>query len=567
MEVLFLKIINMSISAVWIVLAVVFMRLLLKKAPKAICIALWAIVALRLICPFSFESVFSLIPSAETIPESIVSEPFTNINSGFEVIDNQVNAYLEKHTSTSNTVDIPTEPVQNKINYVEILSVVWLFGIAGMAVYFAVSYILLYRKVKAAVNIGNNVYICDDITTPFILGVLRPKIYIPSNLGDEQTKHILSHENAHIKRLDHLWKPLGFIILTLHWFNPAVWLAYILLCRDIEYACDEKVIKKMDGEFVKSYSETLLRCSISSKRVTACPVAFGEVSVKERIKTVLNYKKPAFWIIAAAILACAVAAAVFLTNPLTDKNENRKSGVDLGEKKCFDAIVLEVSAENLLVKPCDKTDELRCSDKISFKTPSSSIGIIKAGQKIRIYYDGIIQELYPANLPNVLKVEIVDNFMPKNMVYELKTAFTETFTDKTLSLYTEAVNASLIDDGHSPVHVFGDYKKFESFLKEYRGELDGENDAYSVDKILEAFDSNYFVNNAVILVYTEDTFQFANAVQKVIKNESVIIINFTAMFTDSVTTGYRCSFHAIGIDKNELLGVDTFYAKEINPHG
>lgn len=568
MEVLFLKILNMSISAVWIVLAVVLMRLLLKKAPKAVCVALWAIVALRLVVPFSFESVFSLIPSAETIPESIVSEPFTGINSGFEVIDHQVNGFLAENTHTANGDDNVSVPVQNERNTIGILSAVWLCGVGAMAIYFAVSYASLYRKVGASVNIGSNVYICDDIATPFILGVLRPKIYIQSNLGDEQITHILAHENAHIKRLDHWWKPIGFAVLAVHWFNPAVWLAYILLCRDIEYACDEKVIKRMDGEAVRSYSETLLNCSVSSKRITACPVAFGEVSVKERIKTVLNYKRPAFWIIIAAVLVCAVTAAVFLTNPLADKsseNESGESGADLLGNRWFEAIVLEVSSESVLVKPCEGTNELRCSDKITFKVLNNDYSALKAGQKIRIFYDSVIQETYPARLPNVKKVEIVGDVMPNALVCDIKTAFTGFFSDKSLSLYTDAVNASLLEWGHSPIHVFTEYDKFESFLKQYRGHWYGETDTDSTLGLLESYDSDYFIDKAVVLVYTEETFQFANTVSYVDKYDSLIIIGFSPMYIDSPITGYRCKFHAIGIDKTELIGVDTFQAKAEKP--
>jgi len=325
MELLFLKVLNMSISAIWIVLAVVLMRLILKKAPKAIYVALWAIVALRLVVPFSFESSVSLIPSAETIPESIVDQPFTGINSGFDVIDDRVNEYFIDSKPNNEQTDSPSLPVERPNNTLEIISNIWLCGVGGMAVYFLISYALLYRKVKASINIGNNVYVCDDIASPFILGVIRPKIYLPPHLNDEQINHILAHENAHIKRRDNWWKPVGFAVLTVHWFNPVIWIAYVLLCRDIEYACDEKVIKSMDGESVRSYSETLLNCSISSKRITACPVAFGEVSVKERIKTVLSYKKPTFWIILTAILACAVTAAVFLTNPNNEKTENQEN--------------------------------------------------------------------------------------------------------------------------------------------------------------------------------------------------------------------------------------------------
>ncbi len=313
----FLTIVNMGISAGWIVLAVIVLRILLKTAPKWINVILWGIVGARLICPFSFQSSLSLIPSNETIPTDIISMPNPNINSGIPFFDATVNGYLSDHYSEGVTV-----PVDYSKIIITTLSIIWILGIITLLIYALVSFIRIKNQVKEAVLKCENVWICDKISTPFILGIIKPKIYLPFNMSRQDTALVLAHEKSHISRKDYLWKPLGFIMLTLHWFNPLMWLAYVLLCRDIELACDEKVIKELNNDARADYSEALLNCSINRRMITACPLAFGEVSVKERVITVLNYKKPAFWIIIVSVIAVIVASICLLTNPKGQNLQN-----------------------------------------------------------------------------------------------------------------------------------------------------------------------------------------------------------------------------------------------------
>ena len=310
MSSLFLKIVNMSIAASWLILAVVLLRVVLKKAPKWIHVLLWGIVAFRLICPFSFESALSLIPSAETISPEIMMDWTPEISTGVSSIDKVVNPII---TDTFAPEPIASaNPLQLLI---PLLAIVWAIGIIAMLVYATVSYFRLQKKVCASLSVRDNIWICDDIQTPFILGCFKPSIYIPSGTDEAQLPYIIAHENAHLKRCDHLWKPLGYLVLAIHWFNPLVWIAYILLCRDIELACDEKVIRELNQNESISYSEALLSCSVNRRTVMVCPLAFGEVGVKERVKNVLNYKKPAFWIVAIAVVASIVLGVCFLTNP------------------------------------------------------------------------------------------------------------------------------------------------------------------------------------------------------------------------------------------------------------
>lgn len=303
----------MSISASWIVLAVLLLRLLLKKAPKWINGILWGIVGLRLIMPFSFESIFSLIPSSETISKAPDS-PRPHFESGVTIIDNQVNDYLGEHY-----YEIVTRPTGHFADITTILTIVWIVGIVLLLAYTIISYSRVKNKIGTAVLLRDNIYQSENVISPFVLGIIKPKIYLPFNMNEQDMEHVIAHEQAHINRKDHWWKPLGFLILTLHWFNPLMWLGYVLLCRDIELACDEKVIKELNTEQKADYSQALLNCSVNRRMIAACPLAFGEVGVKDRVKSILNYKKPAFGIIVVAIIASIAVAVCFLTNPTSNK--------------------------------------------------------------------------------------------------------------------------------------------------------------------------------------------------------------------------------------------------------
>lgn len=314
MAAVFLKLLNLSISASWLVLAVLALRLVLRRAPKWVNVLLWGMVALRLMLPFSIESALSLIPSAETLsPEVVRFDPAPTITSGVEFIDNAVNPSLSESFAAA-----PLASVNPLYVWTYLAGWVWLIGLGVMLLYALVSYLRLRRRVSVSLCVQENIYLCDAISSPFILGVVKPRIYLPSSLDEVQRQNVLSHERAHLARHDHWWKPLGFALLAVYWFNPVLWLAYALLCRDIELACDERVIRTMDESAVKTYSTVLLACSMPRKAVITCPLAFGEVGVKERVRNALHYKKPAFWVVAASVAVCIVVAVCFLTNPPTD---------------------------------------------------------------------------------------------------------------------------------------------------------------------------------------------------------------------------------------------------------
>ena len=314
MAAVFLKLLNLSISASWLVLAVLVLRLVSKRSPKWMNVLLWGMVALRLMLPFSIESALSLIPSAETLsPEVVRFDPAPTITSGVEFIDNAVNPSLSESFAAA-----PLASVNPLYVWTYLAGWVWLIGLGAMLLYALVSYLRLRRRVSVSLCVRENIYLCDAISSPFILGVVKPRIYLPSGLDEVQRQNVLSHERAHLARRDHWWKPLGFALLAVYWFNPVLWLAYALLCRDIELACDERVIRTMDESAVKTYSTVLLACSIPRKAVITCPLAFGEVGVKERVRNALHYKKPAFWIVVASAVVCIVVAVCFLTNPPTD---------------------------------------------------------------------------------------------------------------------------------------------------------------------------------------------------------------------------------------------------------
>ena len=314
MNELFLKIINMSISASWLILAVLILRLVLKKAPKWVNVLLWGIVAVRLICPFSFESALSLIPSAETFPEKIISGPSFDVQTGITPIDNRINDYLGDRYFEGVTV-----PTNNGNNVMTILTIVWIIGILLLVAYTVISYWRLHREIDTAVRYKDNIFQSENVSSPFVLGLIKPRIYLPFKLDGQDMEHVVAHEQAHIRRKDHWWKPLGFLLLTIHWFNPLMWLAYVLLCRDIELACDEKVIKRLSNEQRADYTQALVACSVNRRMIAACPLAFGEVGVKDRVKSVMNYKKPAFWVIIIAVIVCVGVAVCFLTNPKQDR--------------------------------------------------------------------------------------------------------------------------------------------------------------------------------------------------------------------------------------------------------
>lgn len=368
MERVFLYIFNMSLIASLLTVAILALRLLLKRTPKALFCILWGFVAIRLVFPFSPESPFSLIPASLTVSDSVLSERVLSSSEKefwetvppdtpqTEILLSDASSIAPNATEEQKTIssDIasseafltaPEEPVVTPLPVTKAVtsagdtvflryfsffaSVLWPLGILAMLGYAGISFIRIRKKVKEAVCLSDNIQLCDHTATPFILGIFRPRIILPSSICPEEAEHVIAHEKAHLKRLDHIWKPLGFILLSFYWFNPVLWIAYIFLCKDIELACDERVIQKMDTEAIKSYSSTLLHYSISRRTVSFCPLAFGEVHVKKRIKNVLHYKRPAFWVILLAVVSCIAVGVCFLTDPMSKKTA--ETAKDKGE--------------------------------------------------------------------------------------------------------------------------------------------------------------------------------------------------------------------------------------------
>ena len=327
MSEVFLKVVNMSISAGWLVLAVLALRLVLKKAPKWVNVLLWGIVAIRLICPFSIESALSLIPSRETISPEIMMDWTPEISTGIAPLDRVVNPVIS--TSFAPQGMASANPLQILI---PVAANLWLLGVIIMLAYTVVSYLSLRRKLRTAVILRKNIFQCETVSSPFVLGMVKPRIYLPYTMDGMNLKHVVAHEQAHIRRKDHWWKPLGFLLLTVYWFNPLMWVAYILLCRDIELACDEKVIAELGNEQRADYTQALVACAVNRRMIAACPLAFGEVGVKDRVKSIMNYRKPTFWIIVTALVVCVVVAVCFLTDPNPSRefsmNGNNVSGLD-----------------------------------------------------------------------------------------------------------------------------------------------------------------------------------------------------------------------------------------------
>ena len=315
MSLLFTQIFNMSVSASYIVLAVLLLRLALKKAPKWLSLLLWAVVGIRLVCPFTFESVWSIIPSLGQIHPVVALDqhaPQYTEYSGLNMLVTRLNE------------DLLARPEYDLLmllqRLIPVFAVVWLAGILALTAYSIISCLKVRRSVLTAVRCQDNVYQSENVRSPFVFGLIKPKIYLPFQISERSMTSVIAHEQAHIQRLDHLWKPLGFFLLTLHWFNPLIWLSYVLFCRDLELACDERVIRNLDRDARADYAAALLSSSVSKPKVAACPLAFGEVGVQKRIKSALSYRKPVLWVTAVALVVCLVAAVCFFTEPVSIYN-------------------------------------------------------------------------------------------------------------------------------------------------------------------------------------------------------------------------------------------------------
>ena len=317
----FIKLLNMSISASYLVMAVVILRMLLKKAPKWVNLMLWGLVAFRLVVPFNFKSVLSLIPSTQTVVRPS-SASRIEIYSGFNAFDRGANNFIAEAVTvpqiTTPSAGIPETAVKAPVDIMGVLGFIWLLGFAFILIFSLFSFLKLKKNVTISIKIAKEIYVCDYIDIPFILGIFNPKIYLPSSLNKEDVKYVVAHERAHLRNFHNIYKPIGFLLLAAYWFNPFMLLAYVLFSKDIELACDEDVINNYSMQEKKAYSYALLSCSSPYKIISPCPLAFGEVGVKERVKKVLKYKKPGLLIIALSVMLCVLSACFFLTDPKED---------------------------------------------------------------------------------------------------------------------------------------------------------------------------------------------------------------------------------------------------------
>ncbi len=367
---IFLKLLNMSITAGWFILAVLCIRLIFRRIPKWVNCFLWGAVAIRLLCPFSIESPFSLLPSAEPVKSSTMVEGeiqsyIPSIDSHLTIVENTINPMLTE-TFTYNESE-SVAPLQI-VTYAA--GIIWVCGMILLIIFAIVSMIRLHKLVREGICARDNIYICDAVKSPFILGIVRPRVYLSSALSEKEMNYIIAHEAAHLKRKDHWWKPLGYLLLCIYWFQPLCWAAYAMLCKDIELACDEKAAKDMAFHEKKEYSKILLSCTKQRSLVMACPLAFGEVGIKERVKAVLNYKKSSLWVIIAALAVCVILGICFLTNPakeiasLEEDNENNQS---LGQAPDDEIAAQEETPEKDISSQVEETPAERDSVQEPYK--------------------------------------------------------------------------------------------------------------------------------------------------------------------------------------------------------
>lgn len=333
MEAIFLSLLNTSVSASWLILAVIVLRFLLRRTPKWIICLLWAVVAFRLLCPISIESPIAIIP------ESNITQEIVDANISGIVIPQFI---AEPVVQNMELIQIQS-PTQ-EISSTAIATIVWICGVFCMMLYLLASFLRLHHQVREAAVLFDNIWLCDAVRSPFILGIIKPRIYLPSSISEKDVVHVIAHESAHLKRKDHWWKPFGYILLAVFWFNPLMWIAYILMCRDIEIACDEKVIKHFGLTEKKAYSQALLECSNMRKLVIACPVAFGETAIVQRIQNVLNYKKPRFWIIITSVILLFVITVMALTVPV--KEAQISNVIPVSNDKVIDNDIISTTPAN-----------------------------------------------------------------------------------------------------------------------------------------------------------------------------------------------------------------------------
>ena len=383
---LFLTLLNIGIKAGWLILAVLLLRVILRKAPRWTVCLLWGVVALRLVFPFPIESVFSLIPSAQTVPMEIERMEKPEVYTGIGFVDEHVNPVITSQMAPE---------VEESVNPMQIIiwvaALVWIVGIVLFQTYTLVSYMELRRKVRISIpfrssrqqlprqlewgenlKIYRKIYVCDQMKSPFILGILNPKIYLPAGMDEAAYENIIQHEATHLKHGDQFWKPLGYLLMSVYWFQPLSWVAYAFFCKDMELACDERATMGMQKTEKASYCQTLLACSTNRQILAACPVAFGEVGVKERVKHVLNYKKPAFGIVLVACVVCIVTVVCFLTNPKVENGNDTQSVNGTEETAATDVVSgtesgntdIPESSDNVFEQSFGETEENQAYEQV-----------------------------------------------------------------------------------------------------------------------------------------------------------------------------------------------------------
>lgn len=408
MRTVFLFLLTRSVSAGWLILAAVLLRRIFRRAPRRLLCLLWLLVAVRLVSPALVKSPFSILPGSGALTELTVNAmPALGSDAPvlFTVFPPSVLSYVPGSGGEAAGPDV-----------LRLLSAVWLAGALVMLGYAFFGYLRLRKTVAPSAPLEDGIFLCDGIDTPFILGLFRPRIYLPSSMDASMLPPVLAHERAHLRRLDHVSKAFGYLLLSLYWFHPLCWLAYVLSCRDIELACDEHVIRAMDAAGRRSYSEALLALSRPSGHIALSPLAFGEVGVKARIKSVLHYRKPALWLIIAAVAVCLAAAYGLLAEPLEPARAPVFS---------FTAQVLSVDGQTLLVAPAEDTAEAKSASVFRIPTPPDLDAA--PGDLILVEYDGLIQETFPASLNevyNVRKVGAVD--LPQEALYDPDADWSET---------------------------------------------------------------------------------------------------------------------------------------------
>lgn len=416
MSELFLSVLNKSLTASYVILVVILIRLLLKRAPKVISYSLWGVVAFRLVAPFTFESVFSLLPrtrdrSPNPIPQESMHQQSTQIHSGIEVVDSFVGRTLPAPTASDSVNYLP--------NYLHIGSYIWILGMMALLIYSFVSVLLLKKQLKNAQFIEQNIYEAENLKTPFVLGLIRPKIYLPVGLQAEERSYILLHEQTHIKRYDHIIKLVAFLVLSVHWFNPLVWVAFMLMSRDMEFSCDERVLRKMNSDIYikKSYASSLLSLATERQILNGSPLAFGEGNVKGRIKNVLNYRKPRFWVLVVSIVIMIAVAIGLIANPkikgideleqiIVSKNtpSGEEVNFELPEKSATE-ILSDLANQRFTIKENQVSDD-------------DQETVVAFGQAFLNLYTGAIAEQEAVSFKNYISNENLLKFTSKMLELE-----------------------------------------------------------------------------------------------------------------------------------------------------